>query len=244
VTLQLVRQIRGHWSTSETAPQWLADVVLDLSIFMPSILTTTFAANAVVLSGGGGVYFVGTGGAPESYGTAPAAFVTQAGPYNGPIIGANAQGTIAANGPRVLHLVAASTDGQPVEIDDVVLTIEGEAATAQTEGQPTTAMMDLSESGVTAWLPLVTLLSSIDCSWPDTGSPHGTLSIELTSDPTDTTRVAMAPGGVTLSGVAGRACFDLGTCEPYARVRYTWSLGGGGAALTIVVNEKPWPSLT
>ena len=133
MTLQLVRQIRGHWSTSETAPQWLADVVLDLSIFMPSILTTTFAANAVVLSGGGGVYFVGTGGAPESYGTASAAFVTQAGPFDGPIIGANAQGTIAANGPRVLHLVAASTDGQPVEISDVVLTIEGESGATSYE---------------------------------------------------------------------------------------------------------------
>ena len=113
MTLRIVRPIPGHWSTSETAPQWLADVVLDLSIFMPSILTTTFAANAVVLFGGGSIYFTGTGGAPESYGTAPAAFVTQAGPHDGPIIGANAQGTIAANGPRILHLVAASTDGQP-----------------------------------------------------------------------------------------------------------------------------------
>ena len=243
MTLRLVRPMRGHWSTSETSPQWLADVVLDLTIFTPSILTTTFAANAVI-SGGGGVYFVATGGVPESVSYVPAAFVAQDVPYDGPIVGANAQGTIAANGPRLLHLVAASTDSQPVEISDVVLTIEGEAATVPAEGQPTTAMLDLSESGVTAWLSTATLLSSIDCSWPGTGSPMGALSIELTSDPSDTSRVVMAPGGVALSGVAGRACFDLDTCEPYVRVRYVQSLGGGGAALTIVVNEKPWPSLT
>ena len=244
MSLQLVRPIRGHWSTSENAPTWLADVVLDLSIFKPSILTTTFAAHAVVLAGGTGIYFVSTGGAPESASYAQAAFVAQDGPYDGPIVGANAEGTIAANGPRIVHLVALSTNGQPVEISDVVLTIEGEAATVPTEGQPTTAMLDLSESGVTAWLSTATLLSSIDCSWPETAN-YGTLSIELTSDPTDTTRVAVVPGGVTLSGVAGRAVFDLGTCEPYARVRYTWSYGGGGGgAITIVVNEKPWPSLT
>ena len=244
MTLRIVRPIRGHWSTSENAPTWLADVVLDLSIFKPSILTTTFSAHAVGLAGGTGIYFVATGGVPESVSYVPAAFVAQDGPYDGPIVGANAEGTIAANGPRLLHLVACSTDGQPVELSEVVVTIEGEAATAPTEGQPATAILDLSEAGVTAWLSTATLLSSIDCSWPGTGSPMGALSIELTSDPSDTSRVVMAAGSVALAGTAGRACFDLDTCEPYARVRYTWSLGGGGAALTIVVNEKPWPSLT
>ena len=62
MTLQLVRSIRGHWATNEAAPTWLADVVLDLSVFEPAILTTTFTGHAVVLAGGTGICFLATGG--------------------------------------------------------------------------------------------------------------------------------------------------------------------------------------
>lgn len=112
---------------------------------------------------------------------------------------------------------------------------------------PTKQVLTLSmaESGVTDWFPLLMLHSSIDCAWPATGTPIGTLSIELTSDPTDATRVVVVdtgnfvPAPTQPSGTADRTVFDdLRTCESHGRVRYTKTSGGTGATLTVTVNGK------
>ena len=109
-----------------------------------------------------------------------------------------------------------------------------------------TATLDMSVSGVTAWLPLDKQYNGFDFAWPATGAPAGTISVELTSDATDLTRVvvvdtsAFSAAPTQPTGAANRTCWDsVRTCEPYARVRYVPSGStGAGATLSIVITGK------
>ena len=119
----LTRALTGHWLTTEPGGVWLADMALDLSAFQPGGLTVTFTADVVVHFEGEGVFALGAGGAPQTNGTTGAAFKIQSGPYRGSITAPSSAGIVATSGPDILHLIAASADGKPVEISNVVVTI-------------------------------------------------------------------------------------------------------------------------
>lgn len=108
-----------------------------------------------------------------------------------------------------------------------------------------TSSLDMSVSGVTAWLPLEKANNGFDFAWPATGTPIGTISIELTSNPADLTNVVLVDTSnfgtppTQPTGAANRTCWDVvRTCEPYARVRYVAGSGGTGATLTITITGK------
>jgi len=120
----LTRSLSGHWTTTETTPgAWLADILLDLSAFTPGALSVSFTANVVVQAGSQGVFVLGAGGNPQELGSTGAAATSLNGPYGGSITAPNSIGITADAGPDILHLIAESSDGQPVEISNVVITI-------------------------------------------------------------------------------------------------------------------------
>ena len=119
----LTRALTGHWSTTETTGAWLADILLDLSAFTPGGLTVTFTADVVVQAGSQGIFVLGAGGNPQELGSSGAAATSKNGPYTGSITAPNSIGITATAGPDILHLIAESADGQPVEISNVVIAI-------------------------------------------------------------------------------------------------------------------------
>lgn len=117
----LTRALSGHWTTTETTGAWLADILLDLSAFTPGTLEVMFSCD-VVVAGSQGVFVLGAGGNPQEPGSTGAANVSMNGPYNGATYTQWGNCTATA-GPDILHLIAESSDGQPVEISNVVITI-------------------------------------------------------------------------------------------------------------------------
>ena len=129
--MQLTRRIPGHFRTNETAPTWLADVVLDVASPVWGFVTASvsFTADLVVEDASQEGYFAITDGAdPRTIGTgAPGlAFVVQAGPFAGHVSVGSTVDVFETgdSGGTMLHLVASSsTDSFFVEISNVVITV-------------------------------------------------------------------------------------------------------------------------
>jgi hypothetical protein len=79
------------------------------------------------------------------------------------------------------------------------------------------------------------LACSIQLSWPSTGSPVGTIGVEVSSDGVKWDTVSFATADVTVTqptGTAGSTTINLSDFyEPYIHVIYTPTSGGTGAAL-------------
>jgi hypothetical protein len=123
--MQLIQRIPGHFRLNETAPAWLADVVMDLAMFPAGTLPVTFTADVVVEGEiETGYFFISTGGDPRTIGTDAAAALEQAGPFSGAATGANAAGVAQSTSPVVLHLMAAITSSSYfIEISNVRITV-------------------------------------------------------------------------------------------------------------------------
>jgi hypothetical protein len=101
--------------------------------------------------------------------------------------------------------------------------------------------LPMTASGVTPWFVLPEWAEGFDFAWP--AGPVGTISVELTSDKSDLTRVVVVngangnPAPTQPTGAADRTYWGLATGEPFARVRLVLSSAGAGV-LVITVNGK------